>query len=145
MYGTNQFKAWQSCPAATRTATITGTGLSCKGHTHALVIATWGTVTGTSPTLDVKLQSSTTVGGTYADITGAALTQITATPNPTTSVQLGVVELNKHDEFIRAVGTIAGTSPSFGALTVTIVPFNPEQTAYAYAAGTGINKLNFNV
>lgn len=145
MYGTVNFKAFQSNISGTRTATNTGTGVSCKGFTHALCVLSVGTVTGTSPTLDVKIQDCATVGGTYADITGAAFTQVTATPSTATDVQIGIIQLNGKNEFLRSLGTIGGTSPSF-PFSCTIIPFNAEDSANGpLASGTGAGKLNFSV
>jgi hypothetical protein len=96
-------------PAA-RTATANGTGVDVtdfEGVAFALLTSAAGT--GTSPTLDVKLQDSDD-NSTFADISGATFTQVT---NAAASQQLKAIDLSAARKFVRAVATIAGTSPSF--------------------------------
>lgn len=97
---------------STRTATVTGTGVDLSPYvntvnTNLKIVADVGTVTGTTPTLDIKIQDSDD-NSTYADITSATFTQITATGT-------GAVEIHTktNKRYIRAVGTIGGTTPSF--------------------------------
>jgi hypothetical protein len=97
---------------STRTATVTGTGVDLAPYvntvnTNLKIVADVGTVTGTTPTLDIKIQDSDD-NSSFSDITGATFTQITATG-------AGAVEIHTktNKRYIRAVGTIAGTTPSF--------------------------------
>ena len=95
----------------TATATATGAGVDTMGYNSAAVVLEVGVVSGTTPTLDVKIQDSATVGGTYVDVPGAVFTQVTATNN---AQILRIEDLGiTRKRFIRAVGTIAGTTPSF--------------------------------
>lgn len=96
----------------TATATVTGTGIDTMGYNDAMITLEVGVVSGTTPTLDGKIQESDTVGGTYADITGAVFTQVTAS-NSTQKIRLGGLGVGGRKRFIRFVGTIAGTTPSF--------------------------------
>lgn len=73
-----------------------------------------GAVSGTTPTLDVKMQESDTSGGTYADISGATIAQVTAAD------KYKVINFRRTKRFCRAVATIAGTTPSY-ALAVAIL------------------------
>jgi len=94
------------------TSTNNGTGVDCSGLDGQVVVVLSATnVSGTSPTLDVKLQTSATVGGTYADISGATFTQVTDAADSTEKIVLDVGSVAT--DFIRAVGTLAGTSPVF--------------------------------
>jgi|SRR5262245_22636127 len=77
-----------------------------------------GAVTGTTPTLDVKIQESDTSGGTYTDITGATFAQQTA------SNKWLAINFNRTKRFCRAVATIAGTTPSF---TLAVVIFGQKK------------------
>jgi len=71
-----------------------------------------GAVSGTSPTLDAKLQSNTTSsGGTWTDITGAAFAQKT-TSNQQETINFA---LPAGQKYVRMTGTTGGTSPSFAA------------------------------
>ncbi len=100
------------------TATVTGSAVDTLGYNSAMAALEVGAVSGTTPTLDVKLQESDTSGGTYTDITGAAATQVTASNNSQVIRVEGLGTSRKR--FIRAVGTIGGTTPSF-ALSVEIL------------------------
>lgn len=94
------------------TSTTNGTGVDTMGYNSLAAVLEVGTVSGTSPTLDVKLQESDTLGGTYTDITGATFTQVTAS-NASQKIRLDGLGVGGRKRFIRAVATIAGTSPSF--------------------------------
>ena len=96
-------------PAA-RTSTANGTGADMQDY-EGTAIATLdvGAVSGTAPTLDVKLQHSDTQGGTYTDITGATFAQVTAADVTANKA----FDVGATTRWVRAVATIAGTSPSF--------------------------------
>ena len=69
--------------------------------------------TGTTPTLDVKLQhSDTTTSGDFADVTNAAFTRVTDVSG-TAGVQVLRVNVSDLKRYLRVIGTIAGTTPSF--------------------------------
>lgn len=95
----------------TVTATANGTGIDTKGYHDGMVTLEVGTVAGTAPTLDVKIQESDD-NTTFVDITGATFTQVTASNN---TQKLRIADLNggTRKRYIRAVATIAGTGPSF--------------------------------
>jgi hypothetical protein len=91
-----------------KTSTVTGTGVDLlAGDNRCFAIQHVGPVTGTSPTLDGKLQESDTLGSGYGDISGATFTQVTASNN------LQVITFDRTKRYVRYVGTIAGTSPDF--------------------------------
>jgi len=73
-----------------------------------VLIQNVGVVSGTTPTLDGKWQSSAD-DSTYTDITSATYTQVTST----TSLQKIGFDVRAAAKYIRYLGTIAGTSPSF--------------------------------
>jgi hypothetical protein len=89
--------------SAARTATGTGTVSEETGHrrTLALVLAITA-ATGTTPTLDVTVQTSRD-GSTW--YTAGTFTQATAT-----GTQRKVFAL---DRYVRVIWTIGGTTPSF--------------------------------
>lgn len=72
-----------------------------------------GVRTGTSPTLNTKMQESTD-GTTWTDVTGGAFTQVT------TSSQSETIAFKPTKRYVRSTGTTGGTSPVFPA-TVTVV------------------------
>lgn len=97
---------------AAQTSTVTSSGFDTLGYDGQLqVIQSVGTVSGTTPTLNGKIQHSIDNGSTdpFADITGATFTQVTAS-NATQAITL---DRNATKRYIRVVGTIAGTTPSF--------------------------------
>ena len=92
-----------------RTASYSGTAFDTIDYDGTgKVVMDVGTVSGTTPTCDFKLTESDTSGGTYADITGATASQITAT-----GVREIAYDVAKAKRWIKVLGTIAGTSPSF--------------------------------
>jgi hypothetical protein len=94
---------------AAKTSTVTATGMDISGYKGGLILTqNVGTVSGTTPTLDGKWQSSPD-NSTWTDISGATYTQVTAS-NSTQAIGFEVTAAAK---YIRYVGTIAGTTPSF--------------------------------
>jgi hypothetical protein len=102
--------------AAARTATANGTGVDIQQFQGRVkVIQEIGTVSGTTPTCDCKIQDSED-NSSFADVTGLTFTQVTAQNN----LQSIAVDSRKVRRYIRAVWTIAGTTPSFTG-TVLVV------------------------
>jgi hypothetical protein len=92
------------------TATANGSSVDTQGFRDGMVVLEVGTVSGTSPTLAVRLQDSPD-NSTFTDIPGAVFTTVTASNN--TQV-LRLRELNvARARFVRAVATIGGTTPSY--------------------------------
>jgi len=100
-----------------RTSSANGTGLDVSTYEGlALVQLANGTTSGTTPTLDVKIQDSA-ANSTFADVTGYTFTQVTAALSDPSTLK---IDLRNVRQYIRAVATIAGTTPSF-ACAVTLV------------------------
>lgn len=96
---------------ATNTSTLTGTGVDVTDWEGvAVCVLNSAAGTGTTPTLDGKIQHCDTVGGTYADVSGATFTQITDAGDAMEAI---AVNVSNTKGFLRFVGTIAGTTPSF--------------------------------
>jgi len=75
-----------------------------------LVLLNCGPVSGTTPTLDVKIKDATSSGGAgSADVANAAFTQITTSNN----MQKLVIPAGSVRGWISADWTIGGTTPSF--------------------------------
>lgn len=120
------YKALELFAPATRTASANGTGVDLNTIRRAdagSVVLHIGTVTGTSPTLDVKLQDSDD-NSTFADVSGAVFAQKTATALSRMNVDLKVVR-----RYVRAVATIAGTTPSFPCSVVLLAAQNERPVA----------------
>jgi hypothetical protein len=99
-------------------ATTSGTGVAINGYTGtAKIILHCAAGTG-NMTNTVKLQhSDTDVDGNYADISGKAFTQVTTTA----SLQAISLNVDTCKKYLRAVSTIAGTTPSFPMSVVAVV------------------------
>lgn len=97
-------------PSAARTATANGTGVDLQQYSgDVAVLLDSAAGTGTSPTLDVKLQDSAD-NSTFADISGATFTQVTSAAAAQEKI---VINKDAARRYVRAVATIGGTSPSF--------------------------------
>jgi hypothetical protein len=95
---------------AARTTTLTTSAVDLRSYKGGLIVQQLvGVVSGTTPTLDGKIQTSVDGSTGWTDISGATFTQVTATDS---FQKIGFVE-NQTLGYIRYVGTIAGTTPSF--------------------------------
>lgn len=110
--------SYELVPGQRALADVTGIGVDVTGHNgKGAVILSSAIGTGTSPTLDVKIQDSATSGGTYVDVTGAAFTQVTDAAASFQTISLNMHGLNN---FVRALATITGTSPVFDCAVVLV-------------------------
>ena len=100
-----------SCVAtAAVTSTATSAAIDLKEYDGDVsLILTSAAGTGSSPTLDVKVQDSDASDGTYGDLSGAAFTQVTD------SVSMQVITFKKDEakRYIKIVQTVGGSTPSF--------------------------------
>jgi len=103
-------KALNSLRPQAITANTNGSSVDTQGYNSAAVILEVGAVSGTSPTLDVKIQESADAS-TWTDVSGATFTQVTAANNSQIMRIEGLGTSRKR--YIRAVATVGGTSPSF--------------------------------
>ena len=88
--------------------TQTGLTLDCRDHEVAITsILTVGEAEGTSETVAVAIHESAD-DSSFAAITGAAHTTTTAGAGHTTEV---ITFFNRSLRYVRAVATVAGTSP----------------------------------
>jgi hypothetical protein len=113
-------------PSAARTATFNGEDFADLSGSNGMFVLNITAVSGTTPTLDIKLQLKV-AAGLYIDIPGAAFAQKTATGTDYLIVHPAItVVANKAvsqclGDVIRAVSTIGGTTPSF-TYTLTYIP-----------------------
>lgn len=112
----NNIKALFSIRPGRYTTSQNGSAVDTFGYNSAMLALEVGTVSGTTPTLDVKVQDSADGSIGWADVSGLTLTQVTASNN---SQALAIEGLNSsangvaRKRYLRVVGTIAGTTPSF--------------------------------
>ena len=84
-------------------------------HTPVVVkLAVTGTISGTSPTCDVKIQGTDDAGSNYTDI--KSFTQVT------TSESVQYIRILCPYKQLRAVVDVGGTTPSYGSIQCSIVP-----------------------
>jgi hypothetical protein len=94
-------------------AAVTATGNATSVDLQALdgeiaIIMDSAAGTGTTPTLNVKLQDSDD-NSAFADVSGAAFTQVAASA----SVQKMSINKDEIRRYVRIVKTVGGTTPSF--------------------------------
>lgn len=100
--------------AATQTSEAsTATGISIKDFSGPVMFQVHSAVpTGNADnTCNGKITHCATVDGSYTDVTGAAFAEIDDTAGG--SLQNITANANEMLEFVKFVGTIAGTTPSF--------------------------------
>jgi hypothetical protein len=109
----NQLTFAQMETCAVRTSTLTGTAFSLKDYVGQVVIVLHSALgTGNADnTLAGKIQSSATSGGSYADVTGATFTTVTNAAGG--SYQAISVDTRACSAYLKFIGTLAGTTPSF--------------------------------
>lgn len=109
----------QLLPNDSRTADANGTGVDVSNYEdEAQVIVDAKNLSGTTPTLDLKLQTSTTsdFSADVDDVTGGAFTQIGAVA----SFQTKQINVNGLKKYLRVVHDVEGTSPVYVA-SVTLI------------------------
>ena len=105
-----------------KTASFNSGSIDLQNCKRALFLIALGAVSGTTLTLDGKLQESTD-NSTFTDLsgTGVTITQLTAGGNKVVSVEVRGDQVTKR--YVRLAFTIGGTSPSF---TMAVVPLGCE-------------------
>jgi hypothetical protein len=105
--------------SAARIATVNGSDVNNWRHRGIRLWLDITAVSGTTPTLDVKLQGKDRISGVYVDIPSAAFAQKTANGSDDLLVYPGVAETANRSvsdvlpKTFRVVATIGGTTPSF--------------------------------
>ena len=92
----------------TSTTSVNGSGVDfLAGDGRCFAIQQVGTVTGTSPLLAGKIQESADGSTNWNDIAGATFANVSTTDN------VQAISFDRTLRYVRYVGTITGTSPSF--------------------------------
>jgi hypothetical protein len=104
-------KAVFSIRPQSATSNVNGSAVDTSGYNSAAVVLEVGAVSGTNPTLSVKIQESADGSTGWTDVDGAVFTQVTSANN---SQILRVEGLGtSRQRYLRAVATLGGTSPNF--------------------------------
>lgn len=102
-------------PPAARTADENSAGIDTAAYgraREAVILLDIGAVSGTTPTLNVKIQHSPD-NATWVDLPNGAFPQKTA-------AGLSELAIKGFDRYIRAVHDVGGTSPSFTAAILAV-------------------------
>lgn len=98
-------------PQTITSSTNGSTGDMLTGDGPCFAIQQVGAVSGTSPTLAGKVQESSD-GSSWSDISGATFTSVTSTGS------YQCINFERTKRYVRYVGTVGGTSPSFAVAVV---------------------------
>ncbi len=102
------------------TANTNGIGIDTLGYNSAMIGLEVGVVSGTTPTLDVKIQDSAD-NATFNDLSpSVAFTQVTASNN-SQALRLDGLNGTGRRRYIRVVATVGGTTPNFQTSTVILL------------------------
>lgn len=124
-FGNEATQARLQDPAAVTTSAASSTYVDLQGYQGKVKIArAIGAVTGTTPTLDTKVQDCDTSGGTYADLSTAVAFAQAVAANANT-VDAIVVDTRACRRFLKLYHTTTGTTPSF---TISAVVVGQKQT-----------------
>lgn len=127
-------------PGSTTGSTTNAAGSSVDlvdvGGNYASAVQVVGTVTGTNPTLDTKIQYSTDGSSNWTDVTGATFTQVT------TSTNAQIISFFAPARYVRGYVTVGGTTPVFPAGVAIfaqrhLAPANKGGFDLTAAAGNG--------
>lgn len=111
-------------PAAVTSSAALGSSLDLQGYQGKVRITlNIGAVTGTTPTLDIKVQDSAD-NSSFADVSPAVAfaQKVTASANTNDSI---VVDTRAVRRYIKLYGTAGGTTPSF---TISALAIGQKQT-----------------
>ena len=104
----------QSLKPQTLSASANGAAIDLiTGDGRCFAVQMVGAVTGTTPSLAGKIQESADGSPNWSDISGATFTAVTGSDN------LQSISFDRTQRYVRYVGTISGTSPSF--LTAALI------------------------
>lgn len=103
-----------------RTSTLTGTAFDVREYVgDILVILHSDAGTGTTPTLDGKIQDSATSGGSFVNVSGATFAEIDDTAGG--AHETIIIPANSVKRWLKFIGTIAGDANESFGFGVTII------------------------
>lgn len=128
----------------TITATTNGAAVDvgAVGANMQSAVLSVGAVSGTAPTLDVKIQASPDGSSNWADVSGATFSQVTTASHVALiDFQLPTVTdpTAAAYRYVRAVATVGGTSPSFALHCVILGSKRYDGANVFYNAPPAIN------
>lgn len=117
-------------PTAGAAAGMTEIEVNGTGFSRVMWVLFTGAA-GTGATIDFKIQSSATTGGTFADVSGAALTQIIAATGASKIFMIDM-PVNPAKPFMIPVGVVGTETFANSAMAILYRGVNyPVNTSYA--------------
>lgn len=99
------------------TTNLNAAGVDMATADYCYAIQVVGTVAGTTSSFVGAVQEATTATGTYTNVSGASFATITST---TGAGGVQVVGFQRNKQYLRFVGTVAGTSDTTTTLSVEL-------------------------
>jgi hypothetical protein len=111
-------------PASLAAGATNGVGVDCRGYGRATLLVSVGELAG-DHNVTVKLQQSSDDAATdaYTDVTSATTGAIAAAGDA--AVYAIEVDLSKRERYLRAVGTVAGTSTPVALTSAVLILHRP--------------------
>ncbi len=123
-------------PDAHTAATYLTDAIDCSDFDQLLFIVQAGTL-GASATLDFKVTASATSGGSYTDITGAAITQLTKAGSDDSKMSLISLDvshvLSAGKRYVKGSMTIGTATSDAGVIVLGYRPHYAPATTYDLA------------
>lgn len=104
-------------PVSKSAGTTTSSAIDMTGYSKGSLVVTVGVIS-SSGTVDCKVQASATSGGSYADITGAAITQMTEAGGDSGSTVQVDFDIPNGKPFVKTVLTNATAAAVQGVLII---------------------------
>ena len=104
-------------PVSKSAGATSSAAIDLTGYSKAALVVTVGVIA-SSGTVDCKVQASATSGGSYADITGAAITQMTEAGGDSGSTVIVDFENPNGKPFVKTVLTNATAAAVQGVLVI---------------------------
>lgn len=106
----DQLQGLDLVPIASINATGLSSAIDLQDYEGEILVAVdVGAVSGTTPTLDFKLQEASTSGGSYTDVTSGGGTQVTTV----SGFQKISLNSDSMKQFVKLSYTLAGTTPVY--------------------------------
>lgn len=102
--------------------TVNGAAVDRQDFLSCVLLLTAGAATGspTGQTADAKIQDSADGATGWADVTGAAATQLTA-DNTESSVDVDLGSVKRYIRVVQTITLTAGTSPTWPTATILVL------------------------
>ena len=104
-------------PCAVRANDVTSSAIDIRDYVGRVALTLVSAAASTADTLDAKVQDCATSGGSYADISGATWTQVTAAADLTETIY---IDADAQDRFIKVVCNLSENGDESFPFAVTL-------------------------